>query len=180
MRLKVETISALLINASYRKLRLCADRKSGAPVRQSPACCANRLLIVMMMKWCLMSSDVSWHIREVVTNAEAWFNNSLRPRKPEGSSGQPLRLSHSSWTTSYHKSADVDVYVRAGRKSRVVTETVLLCARMLHHFEDTIIYQPPQRNDCIFLRIYFYVIGQALKIRWNVVIYQADEKKKVL
>ena len=135
---------------------------------------------MMMMKWCLMSSDVGWHIREVVTNAEAWFNNSLRPWKPEGSSGQPLRLSHSSWTTSYHKSADVDVYVRAGRKSRVVTETVLLCARMLHHFEDTIIYQPPQRNDCIFLRIYFYVIGQALKIRWNVVIYQADEKKKVL
>ena len=106
--------------------------------------------LMMMMKWCLMSSDVSWHIREVVTNAEAWFNNSLCPWKPEGSSGQPLRLSHSSWTMSYHKSADVDVYVRAGRKSRVVTEVVLLCARMLHHFEDTIIYQPPQRNEYFF------------------------------
>ena len=40
-----------------------------------------------MMIWYFMSSDVSWHIREgqVVINAEARFNNSLRPRKPEGS-----------------------------------------------------------------------------------------------
>ena len=40
---------------------------------------------------------------QVVTNAEAWFNNSLRPRKPEGSlgtdsPGRPPPLSHSSWT----------------------------------------------------------------------------------
>ena len=33
---------------------------------------------------------------QVVTNAEARFNNSLRPRKPEGSLGRPPRLSHSS------------------------------------------------------------------------------------
>ena len=50
-----------------------------------------------MMKWCLMSSDVSWHIRDkltVVTNTEAWFNNSLRPRKPEGSLGRTAQDGH--------------------------------------------------------------------------------------
>ena len=28
---------------------------------------------------------------QAVTNAEAWFNNSLRPRKPEGSLGRPAQ-----------------------------------------------------------------------------------------
>ena len=37
MHFKIETISALPTDISYRKLRLCADRKSGAPVRQPPA-----------------------------------------------------------------------------------------------------------------------------------------------
>ena len=39
-----------------------------------------------------MSADIlgtSW-----VTNAEAWFNNSLRPRKPEGSLGRTAQDSH--------------------------------------------------------------------------------------
>ena len=31
---------------------------------------------------------------QVVTNAEAWFNNSLRPRKPEGSLGQTAQDVH--------------------------------------------------------------------------------------
>ena len=44
-----------------------------------------------MMKWCLMSSDVSW---QVVTNAEAWFNIALRPRKPEGSLGRTAQDGH--------------------------------------------------------------------------------------
>ena len=41
-----------------------------------------------------------------MTNAEVWFNNALRPQKPEGSlgrtadPGRPPRLSHSSWTIS--------------------------------------------------------------------------------
>ena len=29
-----------------------------------------------------------------MTNAEAWFNNSLRPRKPEGSLGQTAQDGH--------------------------------------------------------------------------------------
>ena len=31
---------------------------------------------------------------QVVTNAEAWFNNSLRPRKPEGSLGRTAQDVH--------------------------------------------------------------------------------------
>ena len=31
---------------------------------------------------------------QVVTNAEAWFNNSLRPRKPEGSLGRTAQDGH--------------------------------------------------------------------------------------
>ena len=43
-----------------------------------------------------------------MTNAEARFSKSLRPRKPEGSlgrtaPGRPPRLSHSSWTMSCRK-----------------------------------------------------------------------------
>ena len=62
---------------------------------------------LLVMSWCLMSSDVIWHIRgQVVTNAEAWFNNSLRPRKPEGSLGRTAQDVHldshnSSWTMFY-------------------------------------------------------------------------------
>ena len=43
-----------------------------------------------------MSSDVSWHIRDrqAVTNAEAWFNIALRPRKPEGSLGRTAQDGH--------------------------------------------------------------------------------------
>ena len=42
-----------------------------------------------------MSSDVGWHIRDkAVTNAEAWFNKSLRPRKPEGSLGRTAQDGH--------------------------------------------------------------------------------------
>ena len=42
---------------------------------------------VMMMNWCLMSSDVMRHIRDKLwpISAEARCNKSLRPRKPEGS-----------------------------------------------------------------------------------------------
>ena len=47
------------------------------------------------MSWCLMSSDASWHTRDkVVTNAEARFNKSLRPRKPEGSLGRTAQDGH--------------------------------------------------------------------------------------
>ena len=40
MHFKIETISALPTDFSYRKLRLRADRKSGVPVRQPPARCS--------------------------------------------------------------------------------------------------------------------------------------------
>ena len=38
----------------------------------------------------------------------------------------------------------------------------------------------PRRNDCNLFHIYSFVIKQALKIRWNVVIYQVDEKESSL
>ena len=42
-----------------------------------------------------MSSDVGLaYLGQVVTNAEAWFNNSLHPRKPEGSLGQTAQDGH--------------------------------------------------------------------------------------
>ena len=44
--------------------------------------------------WCLMSSDVSWHIRDNETSAETWFNIALRPRKPEGSLGRTAQDGH--------------------------------------------------------------------------------------
>ena len=34
------------------------------------------------------------YLGQVVTNAEAWFNNSLRPRKPEGSLGRTAQDVH--------------------------------------------------------------------------------------
>ena len=40
MYFKIETISALPTDFSYKKLRLRDDRKSGVPVRQPPARCA--------------------------------------------------------------------------------------------------------------------------------------------
>ena len=44
----------------------------------------------MMMSWCLMSSDVSWHIRDksVWPMPKHGSINPLRPRKPEGSLGR--------------------------------------------------------------------------------------------
>ena len=73
-----------------------------------------------MMKCCLMSSDVSWHIKgQVVTNAEAWFNKSLRPRKPEGSLGRTAQDVHldshySSWNIWHtHIKVQKDAIYRA-------------------------------------------------------------------
>ena len=43
-----------------------------------------------------------------MTNAEAWFNNSLRPRKPEGSLGQP-RTATSTLTQLLNYAADAAV-----------------------------------------------------------------------
>ena len=34
------------------------------------------------------------HSGQVVTSAEAWFSNSLRPRKPEGALGQTTQDGH--------------------------------------------------------------------------------------
>ena len=50
-------------------------------------------LPMMMMSWCLMSSDVIWHIRDKLwpMPKPSGFNNSLRPRKPEGSLGRTAR-----------------------------------------------------------------------------------------
>ena len=41
------------------------------------------------LAWALVTADI---LGTAVTNAEAWFNKSLRPRKPEGSlDGQPRK-----------------------------------------------------------------------------------------
>ena len=48
--------------------------------------------VVVVVKCCLMSSDVSQG--QVVTSAEARFNKSLRPRKPEGSLGRTAQDVH--------------------------------------------------------------------------------------
>ena len=42
------------------------------------------------------------------------------------------------------KSADVDWYVRVGRKSMVQAETIILCARTLHHCKTP--RQPPLKK----------------------------------
>ena len=48
-----------------------------------------------MMKWCLMSSDASWHIRDKLwPMPKHGFNHSLRPRKPEGSLGRTAQDGH--------------------------------------------------------------------------------------
>ena len=54
----------------------------------------------VMMKWCLMSSDVSWHIRD--KSVQLWpampkhvsISNSLCPRKPEGLLGWRAQDGH--------------------------------------------------------------------------------------
>ena len=58
----------------------------------------------------------------------------------------------------------------------VLTELVLLCACTFHHFKTA--HQPSLRSDCNLFGIHSHVIKQALERRWNVVIYQADEKKR--
>ena len=52
------------------------------------------------MKWCLMSSDVGWHIRDKLRSMPkpAWFNKSLSPRKPEGLLGRTARTATSTLT----------------------------------------------------------------------------------
>ena len=41
-----------------------------------------------------MSSDVGWHKGQAESNAEAWFNIALRPRKPESSLGLTAQDGH--------------------------------------------------------------------------------------
>ena len=55
------------------------------------------------------------------------------------------------------KSADVDWYVRVGRKSMVQAEIIILCARTIHHCKTA-----PEEMTNLF-RIYSSVIKQALK-----------------
>ena len=78
-----KTVSALI-------LTVCAPFQKCERTYSDSAC-----PILMMMKWCLMSLDVSWHIRDkFVTNAEGRFNIALRPRKPEGSLGRTAQDVH--------------------------------------------------------------------------------------
>ena len=58
---------------------------------------------MMMMKWCLMSSDVSWHIRDKLwpmrsTVQQFFTSTETRRLVRTDSPGRPPRLSHSSWT----------------------------------------------------------------------------------
>ena len=58
------------------------------------------LLLLMMMKWCLKSSDVSWHIRDQCWSMVQYSFKSTETRIliRMDSPGRPPRLSHSSWT----------------------------------------------------------------------------------
>ena len=63
--------------------------------------------ILMMMKWCLMSLDVSWHIRDKLwpmPKHSQYFFTSTETRRlvRTDSPGRPPRLSHSSWTMLPH------------------------------------------------------------------------------
>ena len=60
---------------------------------------------ISLMKWCLMSSDVGWHIKDKLRPMPKHGSINLyrlRPRKPEGSLGRTTQDghldSHSSWT----------------------------------------------------------------------------------
>ena len=60
-----------------------------------------------------------------MTNAEAWFNKSLRPRKPEGSLGRTAQDCHSTLTQllnfvdSVITRASLIVFMVSGRKARL-------------------------------------------------------------
>jgi len=51
--------------------------------------------VLILMKWCLMSSDVSWHIRDKLwPMPKHGSTKPLRPRKPEGSLGRTAQDGH--------------------------------------------------------------------------------------
>ena len=53
------------------------------------------VLLMMVMMWGLISLDVGLAYKgQAETNAEAWFNIALRPRKPEGSLGRTAQDGH--------------------------------------------------------------------------------------
>ena len=59
------------------------------------------VMMMMMMSWCLMSSDVSWHIRDKLWPMPKPGSIILYVhgnQKARYSPGRPPRLSHSSWT----------------------------------------------------------------------------------
>jgi len=65
------------------------------------------MLMMMMMKWCLMSSDVSWHISDKLWPMPKHGSIILYVHGPRrlvrtDRPGRPPRLSHSSWTISQH------------------------------------------------------------------------------
>ena len=77
MHFKIETISALPTNISYRKLRLRADRKSGVPVRQPPARCATPFT---GLSW---QGSLTWlspccSISGRTTGRKVWGSNPIR------------------------------------------------------------------------------------------------------
>ena len=67
-----------------------------------------------MMKWCLMSSDVSWHIRDKLwpmPKHGSIFNIALRPRKPEGSLGRTAQDGHLNSHTAPELCRQTNVYI---------------------------------------------------------------------
>ena len=61
----------------------------------------------MMMSWCLMSSDVSWHIRDKIWPMPKHGSINLYTICVTDSPGRPPRLSHSSWTTPSSEGDDL-------------------------------------------------------------------------
>ena len=107
-----------------------------------------------MMKWCLMSSYVSWHIRDKLwPMPKWWFNISLRPRKPEGSLGRPTQDGHLDSHTApelcqeTHKQyAYLSVTYRQNNNGVRIYTAVLVAVAVLFHFY-------PKQDDLFVLTL---------------------------
>ena len=78
---------------------------------------------VMMMKWCLMSSDVGWHIRDKLFSCDqcrsmvqySFTSTETRRLVRTDSPGRLPRLSHSSWNMDQGQQVLFDVYLSVVR-----------------------------------------------------------------
>ena len=91
---------------------------------------------------------------QAVTNAEAWFNKSLRPRKPEGSLGRTAQDGHLDSHTQLLNyeciGADDAAFLSKCSAQRDVTRLITRCAHPLLYVH--IIWHPRMCTCCLFRR----------------------------